>query len=200
MNGGYFLQHLPSILLLVSITVVLTGLFGRPIVSKLKWGGSRLKWSSLRDASNWSSPSSDWLARWTGKWKGWANAYWVAGICVFALAGFATVPLKHFIEPAQTITAHWWYFVHVPQAMPDNEYIVLHLDRADLLYGTRSRYVFCAKGHRIDFDEGELLTDVVFKEHDDCKELLNYNFEKVEGNPSQVKHYSEEAFNHGHGR
>lgn len=182
---------------LLSILLIVLVLFGRPMLSRLKWGGSKLKWQSLRDHSNWSSSSSDWLAHWTGKWRGWANAYWVTGICVFALAGFATVPLKHWIEPANMVTAHWWFFPHVPQVMPDNEYWVLHLDSTDPLYGTRSKYTFCAKGQRIDIDEGEMLKDVVYKERGDCKELMHYNFER-DGH-ADVIHYSMEVAN-GNGR
>lgn len=139
------------------------------------------------------SPSWEWLSGWTIRWKGYAETYWVLTVCMFAVLGFASVPLKHWLEPAETITAHWWYLPHVSELMPDNEYIVLHMDRKDALYGTESRYAFCAKGGKIDFDEGEMIQDIEYREHGDCKELMHYNYEKVENNRGLVKHYKTNA-------
>lgn len=136
-----------------------------------------------------------WLANWTNKWKGYAYTYWVLAVFVFAALAFLAIPLKHLLIPAPLVTAHWWYLPHVPELMPDNEYIVLHMDMFDPLYGTRSRYTFCMKGHKIDFDEGEMVKDVVFRNHDDCVELVSYNYERESFPPYPVKHYPEEAFN-----
>lgn len=178
---------------LLSISLIGLVLFGRQMLSRLRWGGSKLKWASLRPSSDSRSQSWEWLSQWTNKWKGWANAYWVAGVSTFALVAFASVPLKHLMIPAPTMVAYWWFFPHVPEMMPDNEYIVLHLDRSDPLYGTRSRYTFCANGQPVPIDEGEMLKEVVYKERGDCKELVHYNFERDEH--LDVKHYAKEAKN-----
>lgn len=115
-------------------------------------------------------------------------ATWV--IFTITLLVFLTVPFQHKIIPSPTVIAHWWFFPHVPELMPDNEYIVLHMDKVDPLYGTRSRYVFCAQGQVVPMDEGEMLRDIVYKEHGDCKELLHYNFELDEH--LKVKMYAKE--------
>lgn len=128
-------------------------------------------------------------ATWRTKTRGFVRASWVAVVCTFAVLAFISVPLKHSLFPAETVVGHWWYFPHIPDIMPDNEYIVLHMDREDKLYGSESRYVFCAKGEKIAFDEGEMLTEIVYKEHGDCKELVNYNFQKEDHDRRLVKKY-----------
>src|SRR6266481_5483406 len=120
---------------------------------------------------------SEFTEMWKTRIKGHTRTITIFAACSVAMAGLASLPLKHWIEPADTVIAHWWYLPNVPELMPDNEYIVVHMDRADPLYGTESRYTFCSKGERIDFDEGEMIQDVVYKEHGDCKELLHYNYQ-----------------------
>lgn len=110
---------------------------------------------------------------------------------------FAAVPLRHVLLPAPEMVAHWWYFPHIPEVMPSNVYVVLHMAKDDPLYGTRSRYTFCAKGHDIDIDEGEMVKDVVFRDHGECIELVHYNYEREDYYPFPVKHYPEEAQDDG---
>lgn len=133
-------------------------------------------------------------ATWRTKIRGYTRVVAIYAVCLFAVIGFAIVPLQHIVMPARTITAHWWYFPHVPELMPDNQYVVLHLDKLDPLYGTRSRYTFCSSSVAMDMNEGEMVKDVVFKDHGDCIQLLNYNYERESYPPYRAKKYSKEAF------
>lgn len=193
--GGFWWQQLPSILSVACITLIVAILLESVIFEIRRWiadsRSSNETWSvskSLRGAF------SRFVSRWTNRGRGYVSAYWVSAVCVFALLGFASVPLKHMIEPAPVMTAHWWYFPHVPEDMPANKYVVLHLDKLDPLYGTRSRYTFCGSSVSMDINEGEMVKDVVFKDHGDCIQLLNYNYERESYPPYRAKKYSKEAF------
>lgn len=124
--------------------------------------------------------------------SGYVRAFAVAGICVFAFVMFSIVPLQHQIITAPPKVAHWWYFPPVPEVMPADKYVVLHMDKSDPLYGTRSRYTFCKAP---DIDEREMVRDIVYKDHGDCIELVKYNYEREDFPPYRVKKYPEEAFN-----
>lgn len=124
--------------------------------------------------------------------RGYVRVVALGTISIFAILMFATVPLQHQIVPVPTRTAHWWYFPPVPEVMPADKYVVLHMDKSDPLYGTRSRYTFCKES---DIDEREMVRDITYKDHGDCIELLQYNYEREDFPPYRVKKYPEEAFN-----
>lgn len=163
MNGGYFLQHLPSILLLVSITVVLTGLFGRQILSKMKSGGSRLKWSSLRDVSNWSSPSWDWLAHWTNKWHGYGRIIMISGTSLFLTLMIGAIVFQNKIGQFPVVEMH---SVEVEQAV--GEYSYWFRDEN----GKRLFATFCnTLGYPPPFDRGETIMLLRFVNRGTCWDM-----------------------------
>lgn len=147
----------------VSILIIVLALFGRQMISKLKWGGSRLRWSYLRDASNSALPSWDWLARWTGKWHGYARTLTLSGICFFVVAMVGMTVFDHKLEEYPVVEMH---NVEVEQAVGDLSYWFVN-DQGKRLYAT-----FCdTLGYPPPFDRGETILVLKFKNRGTCWDM-----------------------------